>query len=238
MKMPNPAHALDGGISFLSDAGRAQLAARAYLVCVILLAAFSAFAHQPYERVAGTFQRADGTTISIVGHHVDGIIAADPVSIQFRLPDGTLVARTPHTFDAVVRPVPSAVEVYQFRTTWLPVASRVDTFDGYELKDVSSSRRFTSPLVHFAGHWVAYLVAVALGLFFAGLYLALRAMPKRGWRGVLRWVGFAFVGVAGSLYAYDMLVFEPVSPLVLGACGAIVLVFIRFTCRKRHAVVG
>jgi hypothetical protein len=169
---------------------------------------------------------------------VDGIIAADPVSIQFRLPDGTEVARTPHIFDAVVRPVPSAVEIYQFRTTWLPIASRVDTFDGYELKGISSSRRFTSPLVHFAGHWVAYLVAVGLGVFFVGLYFALRALPKRGWRAALRWVGFSFVGVAGFFYAYDMLFLEPISPLVLGGFGAIVWVLIRGVRRKRNAIVG
>jgi hypothetical protein len=156
----------------------------ACLVCVILIPAFPAFAHRPYERVAGTFQRADGTAISIVRHHVDGIIAADPVSIQFRLPDGTEMAHTPHIFDAVVRPVPSAVEVYQFRTTWLPVASRVDIFDGYELKDITSSRRFTSLLVHFAGHWVAYLIMAGCAVFFASLYFALRGCL--GEAGVLR----------------------------------------------------
>ena len=46
------------------------------------------FAHRPYERAAGTFQRADGTSIAIVRHYVDGILMGDPVSIRFRLPDG------------------------------------------------------------------------------------------------------------------------------------------------------
>src|SRR5262245_40650713 len=110
-------------------------------VCGLLLSTFPAFAHRPYERGAGTFERADGEVISIVRHYVDGIIAADPVSIQFRLPDGTKLAHTLHVFDAVVRPLGSGVEVYQFRSTWLPVASRVESFDGYELKDITSARQ-------------------------------------------------------------------------------------------------
>jgi hypothetical protein len=119
----------------------------------------------------GTFQRADGTAISIVRHHVDGIIAADPISIQFRLPDGAEVAHTPHIFDAVVRPVKSGVEVYQFRTTWLPIASRVDLFDGYQLKEITSSRRASSLIVHFTGHWVGYVIAGGTCSIFCGLIL-------------------------------------------------------------------
>jgi hypothetical protein len=210
----------------------------ACLICGTLIAATPAFAHRPYERVAGSFQRADGTDISFVRHHVDGVIAADPVSIQFRLPDGAEVAHTPHIFDAVVRPVTSGVEIYQFRTTWLPIASRVDLFDGYELKDITSSRRATSVIVHFTGHWIGYLVAGGFVVFLVALYFGLHAMPKRGWRTVLRRFGFAFVGVAGFFLAYDILVFEPLSPLVLGGSGTMVWVIIRVIRRKRHATFG
>jgi hypothetical protein len=208
------------------------------LICGVLLLARSSFAHRPYERVAGTFQRTDGTAISIVRHHVDGIIAADPVSIQLRLPDGTEIAHTTHIFDIVVRPVASGVEIYQFRTTWLPVASRVDSFDGYELKDITSSRRGRSLLVHFAGHWVGYLVAVGFAALFVVLYLGLRAMPKRGWRAALRWVGFAFISFAAFIFAYDVLVFQPLSPLVLASCVAICAALYSFIRRRKHATVG
>jgi len=208
------------------------------LICGILLTAIPAFAHPPYERVAGTFRRADGTAISIVRHHVDGIIAADPVSIQFRLPDGAEVAHTPHIFDAVVQPVTSGVEVYQFRTTWLPIASRVDLFDGYQLKDITSSSRATSLIIHFTGHWVGYLVAGSFTAFFVALHFGLRAMHKRGWRAALRGLGLAFVGIAGFFLAYDILVFEPLSPLVLGGCGAIIWLLIRVIRRKRYATVS
>jgi hypothetical protein len=198
-----------------------------YLICGVLLAATPAFAHRPYERVAGTFQRSDGTAISIVRHYVDGIIVADPVSIQFRLPDDKVVAQTPHILDAVVRSTASGVEVYQYRTTWLPMATRVDSFDGYELTDVTSRRRARSILVHFAGRWGSYVLIGGLATFLATLWLALRVMAKGGWRAPLRGLGLSFVGIAAFFLAYDVLVFEPVSPLVLGGCGAVVWVIIR-----------
>lgn len=205
----------------------------------ILLVAPPAFAHRPYEHVSGNFQRGDGTRISIVRHRVDGIIAADPVAILFRLPDGTEVAHTPHVFDAVVWRVPSGVEVYQFQTTWLPIASRVQIFDGYVMKDITSGKRSISPLIHFASHWLGYVIAISLGIGLVGIWGALRALPKRGWRIALRWIGFAFVACAGGLYAYDILVFEPMSPLVLAACGSMLAAFYTFVRRRtRHATVS
>ncbi|MBI3879570.1 MAG: hypothetical protein HY301_05840 [Verrucomicrobia bacterium] len=206
---------------------------------MVLLPAMSVFAHRPYEHVAGTFQRQDGTAIFIVRHYVDGIVLADPVSVQFRLPDGTQVAQTPHVSDTVVRFIPSGVEVYQFRTTWLPLASSVEIFDGYTLKDITSRRRSVSPLIHFESHWLCYLVAFGFGICFVGSWLALRAVPERGWRVPLRRVGFAFVTIAGGLFAYDMLVFEPVSPLVLAGGGFMFGAAIDYVRKRtRRSIVG
>ena len=203
-----------------------------------MLVAWPALAHRPYDRPAGTFEREDGTAISIVRHYVDGIFFADPVSIQFRLPNGTNVAQTPYFFDAGVRTVPSAVEVYQFPSTWVPIASRVDRFDGQELHSITNERRLVSLYVHVSGHWVAYLVIVGLGVFFVTIYSALRAIPKQGWQFALRWIGFGLVGFAGSLCAYDVLVFEPVSPLILAIVAAAFIAVLKLVRRKRHATVG
>jgi len=188
--------------------------------------------------VAGTFHRADGETISIVRHHVDGIIAADPVSIQFRLPDGAEVARTPHIFDAAVRSVSSGVEIYQFRTTWLPIASRIDLFDGYQLRDITSSRRASSLLVHFTVHWIRYLVAGGLAAILVALHSRLLSIPKRGWRAALRALGLGLNGLAGCLIGYEILVFEPLSPLVLSGCAAVIWSLIRGFRQNRHATLG
>lgn len=188
---------------------------------VILLRAIPVWAHPPHERVTGTFQRADGTPISIVQRRVDGIFFADPVSVCFRLTNGTELAHTPLVQDAVVRSLPEAVEIYQFQSTWLPVAGRVESFDGYQLTDLTSSRQVSSLFVHFAAHWVAYLVTLGLGLLFLGLHRSLRAIPNRGWRAATRRVGLTVVEIASGLYAYEILFFEPISPLVLVGCGAI-----------------
>jgi hypothetical protein len=189
-----------------------------YLTCTFLLASSPAFAHAPYEHAAGTFQRRDGTSISIVRQYRDGIFGADPVSIEFRLSDGTQVAHTPEVFDAVVHRLPSGLEVYQFKTTWLPVASRVQIFDGYALKDITSSRRYVSPFIHFAGHWLGYLVALGFAALFVSLWIGLRRIPRRGWRVPLRWAGLGIVAFAVACYTYVILVFEPISPLVLAGC--------------------
>jgi len=210
----------------------------AVFVFLTLLTGWDAFAHRPYDRPVGAFKRADGTEVSIVRHYVDGIFFADPVSVQFRMPNGTNVAQTAYNSDAVVRPIRSGVEVYQFPSTWVPVAGRVHRFDGYELKDITPEKRSISPLIHLAGHWIAYCVVLCVIAVFAGFFLALRAVPNRGWRIPLRWIAFGLFSFAALFCAYDILVFEPVSPLVLAFIGlAIVAPFIVIR-RNRHATVG
>ena len=173
--------------------------------------------------------------MSIVRHYVDGIFFADPVSVQFRLPNGTNLAQTAYNSDAVVRRSRSGIEVYQFPSTWVPVASRVHRFDGYELKEITSEKRLISPLVHLVGHWIAYCVVLCIIAVFAGFFLAVRAVPNRGWRIPLRWIGFGLFSFAALLCAYDVLVFEPVSPLALALIIVAAFVLIR---RNRHAMAG
>lgn len=205
------------------------------LICGFLLSATTAFAHRDYEREAGSFRRSDGETVSIVRHYEDGILLADMVSIQFRLSDGTKLSRSPRTFDVIVRAVSSGVEVYQFPTTWLPIASRIDQFDGYRWTDMTSSRRLVSLPLHFAEHWLAYLIALGLGAFFVCLCFVLRIIPKRGSYAALRWVGFAFIWCAGILCAYEIFMFEPISPFVLLASATVLFRWVRGIRRHRLA---
>src|SRR4249920_203341 len=103
------------------------------------LCAPSAFAHAPYERRACTFVRQDGVRISAVAHYVDGIIGQDPVSIQFRSPDGSVIASTVRTSDTVVvRRGTSGADIYRFPSDWIPVAGSVQRFDGYTLRDITT----------------------------------------------------------------------------------------------------
>lgn len=190
------------------------------------------FAHRPYERPVGNFQRDDGASISIARHYEDGILFADPVSILFRLADGTEVAKTSFVADAVLRHIPSGIEIYQFETTSLPIASKVERFDGYALKDITSSRRLISPLIHTADHWLGYLIAIGVGALFIRLGIALRTLPNRFLFVVLKIIGFGFISLAGLLYLYDIFVFEPLSPLVLVPAAFLFLVFLRFVRRN------
>jgi hypothetical protein len=206
--------------------------------CLIVLVAWNAFAHRPYDRPAGAFKRTDGTEVAILRHYVDGIFFADPVSVQFRLANGTNIIQTGYSSDAVVRVARAGIEVYEFPNTWIPIAARVSRFDGYALKDITSERRSVSPLVHIVGHWVAYCVVVLVIALFVLFFLALRAMPKRGWRMGLRSVGFALFGLAAFLCAYDILVFEPVSPPVLGGVCLTFILAVVFFRRRSHELVG
>ena len=188
---------------------------------LLLLLVKSALAHPPYEKLAGTFQRADGAVIQIVRHSIDGIVARDPVAIEFRRQDGAIVARTPHVPDIGIRHVDAAVEVYRFDSGWLPVASHVESFDGFSLTDVTPARRLVSPLIHLENHWQPYLVAFSglIGMTIA--WTALSTVRKAGWQRSLCRIGRAFVAVGGIIALYVILMAAPVSPLVLGMGGLI-----------------
>ena len=67
---------------------------------------------------------------------------------------------------------------------------------------------------------------------------ALRALPRRGWRIELRWAVLALFGFAGIVCGYDILVFEPVSPLVLAVIGVVGAGSFAFIQRRRHANIG
>ncbi len=164
------------------------------LVAILWFSIVTALAHSPYERNAGSFRRDDGVTVSIVRYYQDGIFGADPVSVRFRLPDGSELARTSFVFDAAVRPVSLGIEVYQFTGTWLPIANRVEIFDGHELKNITTNRRWASPLFHFTGDWVAYVITISFALLLAVSFRRVGMRPKHG--GVLwfaAWDLWAFV---------------------------------------------
>jgi hypothetical protein len=193
------------------------------LLLIVSLTVFvtsSALAHRDYEYPVGTFQRADGTTISIVEYYTDGIIAADPVLMQFRLSDGSVIASTEFASDvAVRRPSSSTVEVYQFESTFIPIATHVYRFDGHTLSDVTPARRSVSPLVHTAHHWLGYIVALAFAAFFVVVWFGARAIPHRGWLAAVRVLGFCFAVLAGAFYLLMLLWMAPLSAPVLFVLG-------------------
>jgi hypothetical protein len=203
-----------------------------------LFFATHAFAHRPYEVAAGSFTRRDGVTVSAVEHYVDGILGTDPVSVQFRLPDGTVITQTDRTRDSVVvRRTIGGIAVYCFPSDWIPIASSVQRFDGFSLTDITTSReRSFSPLVHTRAHWGAYAVVLGLAAVFVACWFVARAIPKRGWLAGLRMFGLVAVGLAAALCVLLVLLAVPVSPFILcifgGICVALCLPMRRF---GRHA---
>jgi hypothetical protein len=213
--------------SLLSFGGstRAAMTTRLTIITVSLFWATQAFAHRPYEVAAGSFTRSDGVTVSAVKHYVDGILGADPVSVQFRLPDGSVIAQTERTRDSVVVCGTSlGIEVYRFQTDWIPFASSVERFDGFSLADASSRRTsLLSALVHTRAHLREYAVVLALVGVFVGCWFAARAIPKRGWLAVIRVFGFVTVALSFSLFVLLVLFAVPVSPFIACAFGGIVV---------------
>jgi hypothetical protein len=188
----------------------------------ILLASFvfafapRAVARRPYDRADGSFERKDGKTVFVFKHYVDGIVVADPVSVQFRLADGTEIASTSYTGDGIIFPASTGRRVYQYASSWFPVADRVEDFDGFSLTNVTSlPLELASPIIHLAWYWQAYSISLAISLALFASWKGLEAMPRRSSFKVARVIGYCVVAPVGGLY-FLILLYGPISaPLVL-----------------------
>lgn len=191
---------------------------------IFLLLTTRSLAHRPYEHTAGTFERRDGIVVSIFEHYIDGIIFADPVSIQFRLLDGTELAHTEYVSDAALSRSRDHIDIYQFGSTFIPIAKRIQRFDGYSLSDVKSPALvLLSPFIHTASHCFGYLLGLFFAAFFFVVWRAVCVMPARGWTDVFRGLGFVLVGL-GSLLSLLMLLYAPISPIILTVLGAVLAI--------------
>jgi hypothetical protein len=190
------------------------------LASLILPLASPALAHRPYEHPAGEVKRRDGTQITIVNCYTDGIIGTDPVSVQFRLPDGTILAKTDPTYDVAIRhPEPEIVEVYQFNGTFIPIAHRVQRFDGYALSDVPSTA-LGSALVHTIHNSLAYTITLASAVLLIAIWISARWIPSRGWLAAARVVALGFATI-GTVYYLLVIAMAPLSLPILLALGFI-----------------
>jgi len=200
--------------------------------------AVQAFAHAPYESASGNFTRSDGITISAVEHYVDGLLGADPVSVQFRLPDGSVIAHTERTRDSVVvRNTTGGIEVFCFPNDWIPVAGSVQRFDGYSLTDSTRPRRrLLSLWVHTRAHLREYALVLGLAGLFVGGWFLVRAIPSRGFLATLRVGGFIAVALGASLFVLLVLSAVPISPFILCILGGIsTALFLPIRRLFRHA---
>jgi hypothetical protein len=207
------------------------------LIACLLVLAPRLLAHAPYEVPAGTFTRSDGRKVTIVKYYVDGIFGGDPVSVKFRLADGSEVAQTElttDTTDATVRHTTRGIEIYQFPSGWIPLARRIDLFDGFALTEITAQRNsWDSFMAHMKDHWREYAVLLGAGAALVALFFALHAVPSRGTLKVLRVLGFVCLAVVAGVYCLVVLVVSS-PPIVL--VFLLVLVFaillLRFIVRR------
>ncbi|HNQ74022.1 MAG TPA: hypothetical protein PKN95_10525 [Verrucomicrobiota bacterium] len=91
-------------------------------------------------------------------------------------------------------------------------------------------------MVHFTDYWLRYLIFSAGWLLGISLQISTRGVPAAGWRRMLRAAGAVAIGILNFILLYDLMVFEPISPLVVAAvCAAVLWVVARYWKKwRRH----
>jgi len=189
-----------------------------FVACFCSIAAPQAYAHRPYERPLGVFHRSDGENIKIVKHFIDGILAADPSAIRFHLSDGTTIAASNYHTEVIIHRTTGSVEIFEFNSSWLPLASHIRQFDGYSLKDATTwTKRLVSPFVHIFDHLASYLVSLVIGTFLLIRWKAGQASKISGFSKL-------FVGGGTALYLLFILWISPLSPVILYVLASLCIV--------------
>ena len=196
--------------------------ARFVITLLLLLWATPSFAHPPYEIPAGEFTRGDGVKIQAVERYVDGILGRDPVSVEFRLADGRVIAQTGFAREeVVVRSTHAGIKVYHFQSNWLPIANSVKWFDGHKLHEDSSRRSvLLSPLVHTRAHWKEYGAVLLISGLLAASWRAARGIPNCRRTKVWRTLAAVIIAISWGSFILLTLIAVPVSPLILSTLGA------------------
>ena len=196
------------------------------LVLLLVSAGTHAFAEGP--RVVGEFKRSDGVAVKAIEFEVDGVIARGGVMCWFDLSDGTQtkLSRPNNSRSCIVRTKDSTAEIYWYQSDLLPVANRVERFDGYTFIDITTpSRRWLSPLIHTSRHLLSYIVTIALFLFPLKFGVdALKTISKVG-RGRVFRVFWIVLGVFFALfYSLICTMYSAVSPPIFLALLALTIV--------------
>jgi len=187
----------------------------AILFANLALCPITLLAHAPYEKVAGTFLRSDKAHVTAIEYYTDGILGADPVSVKFRLSDGTPIGETKHSVgDVVVLTDNNGFSIYRFPDNWLPAASIVQRFDGFNLSDETPGAWVFSGFVHTRVHLREYLVILVLITILTAFWRLTHAIPKTGALTLLK-VVLCIVAAFGSLFVLLLVLVAPISPFVL-----------------------
>ena len=184
-------------------------------ICMIV-GVFSSVADSSLQEPAGSFRRNDGVELAIVRCYTNRYSSTGPANLRFQAPDGTLVAQTEPAGNNVIQGTPSnSIVIYQFNRTFLPVADRIQCFDGYTLVDVTaSSTIWHTVIIHTASHWWNYLLALLISAMLVGAWIVTKAIPSRDWLSAVRAFGFCFIGLSWMVFLLKLLSWPPISPPV------------------------
>jgi len=207
------------------------------LLAILMLLAAPAWAEAPY--VAGKFTFSDGVVVTATELEMDGVIARTGVMCWLDLSDGKKVwlTRPKQSLSCVVRTHESMAEIYWYRSDALPIANKVERFDGYTFTDITTpARRWLSPLIHTGNHWLSYVVTI--GLFIVPLRLGRRILQgsaETGPRRFLRVVWIVIGSLIAAVYSLVMTMYSAISPpIFLVLLGLSVLAYWQIRKRSQH----
>ena len=194
------------------------------VVIGLVLSSIAATAHAPYDVPAGDFRRSDGVTVSVFESYVDGILGEDPVTVQFRLPSGEIIAHTASTTDTmVIWKTPTGLEVYNYPTDWIPLATGMQRFDGFSLTPSKEKPgALHSMVIHTRAHLSEYAKVLLIAAVMATAWFAVWKIPGRGWLQLLKVASGIVMLIASALFLLVVLVLA-VSPFILGGFVALLV---------------
>lgn len=216
-----------------------------FLVACILFVAANAFANnRPIEIKSysnglayaeesdvsemGEFKRGDGGVVKAYREELFTAMAMPTGSAcWFVLPDGTGIKAYKVIATCLLETKGNAAEIYWFDSL-LPMASKVQQFDGYAFVDVTTpGKRWLSIIIHLRAYLVQYLVTI---LGFAALasrvgkWIIAKPTPKRWWLSVKLGVGITVLLTTIFFFLLLVIVLFRPETILLSTCFAFLAV--------------
>lgn len=184
-----------------------------------------AYAEERNVSEMGEFKRGDGRVVKAYREELYTSMAMPTGSAcWFVLPDGTGIRANKVLATCLLHTTGNVADLYWFDSL-LPMASKVQQFDGYTFVDVTTpGERWLSIIIHLRAYLIQYLVTILGFAAFAsrvGKWIIAKPNPKR-WR-LLAKLGVGVTVLMTAIFFFLLLViilFRP-ETILLSACFSI-----------------